>query len=458
MNLDAILSRIDDDLDESLERLFAFLRIPSISTDPAYDAACRDAATWLNEDFAAMGFSSKVRPTTGKPMVLAKSNGSADGPTILFYGHYDVQPVDPLDLWEEDPFAPRLVTRADGTRMIVARGACDDKGQLMTFVEAVRAILNVEGRLPVPLTILIEGEEESGSPSLPAFLASAGDELRADAAFVCDTGMWDAETPAIALSLRGLVGEEITVRCANRDLHSGQFGGPARNPNHVLAQILADLHDADGRVAVPGFYDGVVEVPPETKANWDGLGLSAEAFLGPIGLSEPAGEKDRTVLEKVWARPTLEVNGMWGGYTGRGFKTVIPAEARAKVSFRLVGEQEPERLREAFRAFVRERVPADCSVEFAEHGGSPALTVPVDWPMLRLGQEALADEWGRPTAMVGMGGSIPIVHAFKHKLGMDSLMIGFALEDDNVHSPNEKYDLTSFHKGIRSWARVLAAL
>lgn len=460
MDIEAILARVDADLDGSLKRLFELLSIPSISTDPAYDADCRRAARWLADDFAVLGFTADVRETEGKPIVLAKSNGNApvEKPHILFYGHYDVQPVDPVGLWDEDPFKPRLVTRPDGSTIIVARGACDDKGQFMSFVEAVRAILAVEGRLPAPMTILIEGEEESGSRSLPGFLREAADELRADAAFVCDTGMWDEDTPAIALSLRGLVGEEVTVRCASRDLHSGQFGGPARNPNHVLAAILASLHDADGRVTIPGFYDGVTEPSAEQKANWDGLGLAPEDILGPIGLREPAGETGRTVLEQLWSRPTAEVNGMWGGYTGRGFKTVIPAEASARISFRLVGDQDPARIREAFRAFVRQRVPADCSVSFAEHGAGPAFRVPSDWAMLTTAQEALRTEWGTDVAMIGMGGSIPIVHDFKHKLGMDTLMIGFALEGDNVHSPNEKYDLKCFHKGIRSWARVLAAL
>ncbi|MCF3935581.1 dipeptidase [Acuticoccus sp. M5D2P5] len=460
MDIDAILKRIDDNLDESLGRLFQLLSIPSISTDPAYDGECHRAAAWLREDLAALGFLAEVRETEGKPMVLGLANevASSDSPHILFYGHYDVQPVDPLDLWEDDPFAPRLVSREDGSQMIVARGACDDKGQLMTFIEAMRAIIAVEGRLPVPVTVLIEGEEESGSPSLPGFLAKAADEIRADAAFVCDTGMWDRDTPAIAMSLRGLVGDEIVIRAANRDLHSGVFGGAARNPNHVLAQILADLHDETGKVMIPGFYDGVGEPAPETKANWEGLGMTAEKFLGPIGLSQPAGEEGRTVLEQTWSRPTCEINGMIGGYTGRGFKTVIPSEASAKVSFRLVGEQDPDTLRKNFRAFVTERVPADCTVTFHAHGAGPALSVDEDWPMLKKGAEALAKEWETTTAMVGMGGSIPIVHDFKHKLGMDTLMIGFALEDDNVHSPNEKFDLKCFHKGIRSWARVLAAL
>jgi acetylornithine deacetylase/succinyl-diaminopimelate desuccinylase-like protein len=461
MDIDAILNRIDSRLDESLERLFQLLSIPSISTDPAYDRDCHRAAEWLRDDLAALGFMAEVRETEGKPVVLgfpAEPVPSNAAPRILFYGHYDVQPVDPLELWDQDPFSPRLVERDDGRKVIVARGACDDKGQLMTFVEAMRAILAVEGRLPVPVTVMIEGEEESGSPSLPGFLAQAGEEIRADAAFICDTTMWDPDTPAIALSLRGLVGEEVTIRAAERDLHSGQFGGAARNPNHVLATILVALHDEAGRVTIPGFYDGVGEPTPETLENWKSLGMTPEKFLGHIGLSEPAGEEGRSILEMVWSRPTCEVNGMWGGYTGAGFKTVIPAEAHAKVSFRLTGDQSPTKVREAFRAFVKARVPADCSAAFTQHGTGPALRVPEDWSMLDVGRRALEAEWDRPAAMVGMGGSIPIVHDFKHKLGMDSLMIGFALDDDQVHSPNEKYDLKSFHKGIRSWARVLAAL
>ena len=460
MNTETILSHVDEALPESLDRLFALLKIPSISTDPAFASECRRAGQWVVDELATIGFAAELRETAGHPMVLAKSNGLAsdDAPHVLFYGHYDVQPVDPLELWHQDPFDPSIKTREDGRKVIVARGACDDKGQFMSFIEAVRAIVAVEGRLPARLTVLIEGEEESGSPSLPGFLAEASEEIRADAAFVCDTGMWDATTPAIALSLRGLVAQDVIVRAANRDLHSGQFGGVARNPNHVLARIVADLHDADGRVMIPGFYDEVGEPDAATKANWEGLGASETTMLAPIGLERSAGEVGRTVLEQVWARPTCEVNGFAGGYAGAGFKTVIPAEARAKISFRLVGEQDPQAVREAFKAFVRERVPDDCSVEFIDHGAGPATRIATDWPFLTLGQRALEAEWGRTPAMVGMGGSIPIVNDFKHKLGMDSLMIGFALEDDNVHSPNEKYNLTSFHKGIRSWVRVLTAL
>jgi acetylornithine deacetylase/succinyl-diaminopimelate desuccinylase-like protein len=455
--LDAVLDHIDRNLDKSLERLFALLRIPSISTDPAYKQHCRAAADHLAAELAAIGFAPEVRPTPGHPVVIAKG-GDGAGPRLLFYGHYDVQPVDPLELWESPPFEPRLATLSDGRKAIVARGACDDKGQVMTFVEACRAFKAVTGSLPAPITMMIEGEEESGSKHLFDFVRANADELKLDLALVCDTGMWDSATPAVTTSLRGLVYEEVKLRCADRDLHSGLFGGAAQNPIRVLAKILAALHDDRGRVTLPGFYDGVHELPPDIRADLEGLGLTAEAFLGPVGLKVPAGDADRLVIEQITTRPTCDVNGIIGGYTGEGAKTVIPAQASAKVSFRLVGDQDPERVRTAFRAFVRERLPPDCSVEFVSHAGSPAIQLPYDSPALAKARAALAAEWGRKAVTIGSGGSIPIVGDFKRVLGMDTLMVGFALDDDRVHSPNEKYDLKSFHKGTRSWARILAAL
>jgi acetylornithine deacetylase/succinyl-diaminopimelate desuccinylase-like protein len=328
----------------------------------------------------------------------------------------------------------------------------------MTFVEACRAWKKVHGSLPCRITILFEGEEESGSPSLKPFIEANAAELKADFALVCDTSMWDEATPAISVSLRGLVGEEITVKAANRDLHSGHFGGAAANPIRILTRILADVHDETGRVTIPGFYDGVEETPTQILDSWNGLGMTAEKFLGPIGLSEPAGEKGRSVLELIWARPTAEFNGITGGYTGKGFKTVIAAEASAKVSFRLVHKQDPVKIRAAFREFVEARIPADCSVEFEPHGGSPAIQLSYDSPFLTTAQGALTDEWNKPAVMIAMGGSIPIVGDFKSMLGMESLLVGYALEDDRIHSPNEKYNLASFHKGQRSWARILDAL
>ena len=451
-----VLDQIDRDLPQALERLSALLRIASISTDPAHAGDVDKAADWLVAELNALGFSARKDATSGHPMVVAQG-GAAEGPHLLFYGHYDVQPVDPLDLWESDPFDPQIQDTPKG-RVIRARGASDDKGQLMTFVEACRAWLAVHGSLPVKLTFCLEGEEESGSPSLVPYLEANRDALRADLALICDTGLFDAQTPGITTMLRGLLGEEITIHGPARDLHSGSFGGAAMNPARVLTRILADLHDDQGGVTVPGFYDDVPEIPDELRAQWDGLGFDADDFLGRVGLSVPAGEKGRTALEMIWARPTCEINGMISGYTGAGFKTVLPAQASAKVSFRLVGQQDPHKLRKAFRDFVTARVPADCRVEFHEHGASPASVMETSHPAFEAARGALSDEWPKPAAFVGAGGSIPIAGYFKSILGMDSMLVGFAKDDDQIHSPNEKYDLDSFHRGIRSWARILDAV
>jgi acetylornithine deacetylase/succinyl-diaminopimelate desuccinylase-like protein len=455
--LDRVLARIDHDLEAALERLFAVLRIKSISTDPAFAADCRACAEWHVADLASIGFEASARDTPGHPIVVAHDRG-APGPSALFYGHYDVQPVDPLNLWDRDPFEPFIETRPDGTRAIRARGASDDKGQLMTFVEACRAWQAVAGRLPIAVSVLLEGEEESGGVNLPPFLRANADELRADIGLICDTNMWDPATPAIQTMLRGLCGEEIVIRAADRDLHSGFYGSAAANPNHVLVRILADLRDADGRVTVPGFYDGVPELPAALRAQWEQLPFDPAAFLGAVGLSVPAGEKGRSVLEMTWSRPTCEINGMGGGYQGEGFKTVIPAEASAKISFRLVFDQDPHKVRAAFRDFVRARVPADCSVEFREHGAGSAIRFPIEAPAFGKTREALTAEWGREAFFIGGGGSIPVTHELKNALGMDVVLAGFALDDDRIHSPNEKYELESFRRGIRSWARILDAL
>jgi len=341
--LDAVLATIDTDLGRSLDRLFAFLRIPSVSTDPAYKDQCRLAADHIAADLGSIGFTTSVRPTAGHPVVIA-SAGNGAGPRVLFYGHYDVQPVDPLDLWETPPFEPRIATLPGGRKTIVARGACDDKGQVMTFVEACRAFRSVTGRLPLGVTVIIEGEEECGSKNLPALVAASAAELKADIALVCDTNMWDLSTPAITTSLRGLVYDEVKITAADRDLHSGLFGGAAQNPIRVLTKILAAIHDDNGRITIPGFYDGVRELPPEIRRQWEALGLTAESFLGQVGLRVPAGEKDRLLIEQLSSRPTCDVNGIVGGYTGEGSKTVIPSQASAKVSFRLVGDQNPDKV------------------------------------------------------------------------------------------------------------------
>jgi acetylornithine deacetylase/succinyl-diaminopimelate desuccinylase-like protein len=460
--LPAVLNRIDADLDASLARLFTLLRMPSISTDPAYKGDCADAASLLTADLMSMGFDASVRPTPGHPMVVAHSQAKGgtdeDGPHLLFYGHYDVQPVDPLTLWDRPPFDPAVETRSDGSKLIRARGAVDDKGQLMTFLEACRAWKAETGTLPCRVSILLEGEEESGSPSLVPFMQANAEELKADFALICDTGMWDKNTPAMSTMLRGLMGDEVTIEAADRDLHSGMFGGLARNPIHVLSKIIASFHDEDGRVTLPGFYDGVPELSADIARQWAALGFDAGTFLGDVGLSVPAGESGRTPLEALWARPTLELNGIAGGYAGAGFKTVLPGQATAKISCRLVGDQDPHAIRKALRARITELLPADCTATFHEHGSSKACVMDVTAPEFEAARVALTEEWGNEAAFVGCGGSIPIAGHFQTILGMESMLIGFGLEDDRMHSPNEKYEMSSFHKGTRSWARILAAL
>ncbi|MGK0187482.1 MAG: acetylornithine deacetylase/succinyl-diaminopimelate desuccinylase-like protein [Verrucomicrobiales bacterium] len=454
--LNTVLAQLESDQSFALERLFGLLRIESISTDPAYSDACLAAADWLVADLQSIGFEATRRDTPGHPMVVAHSP-KKEGPRFLFYGHYDVQPVDPLDLWARPPFDP-AIEETPGGKVIRGRGAGDDKGQLMTFIEACRAYKKVTGELPANITIFLEGEEESGSPSLVPFLEANSDELRADIALVCDTGMWDAETPSISTMLRGMVGEEVTITAANKDLHSGLYGGPAINPIRVLTRILSNLHDENGRITLPGFYDGVTEIPDAVKAQWKSLGFDADAFLGAVGLSHPAGEKGYSALEQIWARPTCDVNGINSGYTGPGFKTVLPAQAMAKVSFRLVGEQDPDKIQETFEQYVRDSLPPDCSVEFVSKNNAAATVMPINAPEFVKAQKALTEEWGKEALFAGGGGSIPVVGHFLEILKMDSLLVGFGLDDDAIHSPNEKYNLVSFQKGARSWARILDAL
>jgi len=455
--LEKTLSTIDDNMDGALDRLFELLKIESVSTDPAYKASCAKAGQWLVDELNSLGFDASLRETPGHPMVVAHHEGPQGAPHVLFYGHYDVQPVDPIELWDTPPFEPTM-KEINGAKRIYARGSSDDKGQLMTFVEACRGWKEATGALPCRVTILFEGEEESGSPSLVPFLEVTAEELKADIALVCDTNMWDANTPAITTALRGMASDEVTIHAANRDLHSGYYGGAAQNPIHVLSKILADMHDESGAVTLEGFYEGVEETPDDIKKMWDGLGFSAKDFLGDIGLSMPSGEANRSILEQTWARPTAEVNGITGGYTGEGFKTVIAAQASAKVSFRLVGKQDPEKVAAAFRKHINDRLPEDCTATFIEHGRNPATQLDYNLPELKKAAKALTEEWDKEAAVIAGGGSIPIVGNFKRQLGMDSLLIGYALSDDAIHSPNEKYELKSFQKGARSWARVLEAL
>ncbi len=455
MGLDAVLNRIDEDQPAALDRLLELLRIPSISTDPAYADKCGEAAKWLVADLQSLGLKASARATGGHPMVVGHLDGP--GPHLLFYGHYDVQPVDPLALWDRDPFDPQIEETPNG-QIIRGRGSCDDKGQLMTFVEACRAWKAVHGSLPCKLTFLFEGEEESGSPSLVPFLKDNAKELTADIALICDTSLFASAVPAITTQLRGMLSEEIAITGPSRDLHSGMYGGIAMNPIRVLSQIISSLHDPSGAVSLAGFYDGVAELAPEIRAQWQNLAFDHRAYLGDVGLSEPAGEADRTPLEMMWSRPTCDVTGIWGGYIGEGFKTVLPSQASAKISFRLVGTQDPKAIHKSFVAHVEAMLPPDFTVEFPLGNGAPASQMSTKNPAFEKARAALSDEWPQPAAYVGCGGSIPIAGHFQELLGMDAMLIGFGKDDDQIHSPNEKYDVESFHKGTRSWARILAAL
>jgi len=455
MTIEKVLDQIDADLPQSIERLCELLRIPSISTDPVFKGDCATAADWLVADLESIGATASKRPTPGHPMVVGHIDG--DGPHILFYGHYDVQPVDPLDLWDNDPFDPQLEETAKG-KVIRGRGSSDDKGQLMTFVEACRSWKAVHGNLPCRITFFFEGEEESGSPSLIPYMKENAKELKADIALICDTGLFESRVPSIVTMLRGLLGEELIITGPDKDLHSGMYGGAAINPIRVLLRIIASLHDDQGRITVPGFYDGVPELPQDIRAQWDGLNFDHKAFLGGVDLNTPAGEQDRSALEMIWSRPTCDVNGINGGYTGDGFKTVLPSKASAKISFRLVGQQDPIAIRANFRKMVQDMLPPDCSVEFKAHGASPASQMSTNHPAFDQARTALSDEWPDAAAFVGCGGSIPIAGHFKTYLDMDAMLIGFGKDDDQIHSPNEKYDVESFHKGIRSWARILDAM
>jgi acetylornithine deacetylase/succinyl-diaminopimelate desuccinylase-like protein len=443
---------------EAHARLMDFLTIPSVSAQPAHADDCRRAAAWASRELDGIGFSTRIVETQGHPVVLAQHPGpGGDAPHLLYYGHYDVQPAEPLELWTSPPFAPAIVEGRHGPK-VVARGAVDDKGQVAMWLEALRAWHQVGGGPPARITVVLEGEEEVGSPNLETFLHAHADELRSDVAIISDTGMWDIDTPAITTRLRGLVYAELRVRGPSRDLHSGLFGGSALNPINALTTILGTLHDDRGRVQLPGFYDGVAEARPAEAADWDRLGFDEGEFLSEIGLAVPAGERGRLGLDRMWARPTADINGIWGGYAGPGAKTVIASEAGAKVSFRLVAGQDPAKILEGFRQHVASHAPADLHTEIETFGMAPGFEVASGNAWVEKARTILADEYGRPAVLIGSGGSIPVVESLRRILGLDTLLMGFGLPDDQVHSPNEKFDLRCLDHGTNAHARLLGAI
>jgi acetylornithine deacetylase/succinyl-diaminopimelate desuccinylase-like protein len=457
-HLEKVLATLDAARDATEASLAEWLRIPSISAQPAHAPDCRRAATWLGEQLEALGFTVGLKETPTHPVVIATHPGPGPhAPHVLIYGHYDVQPPEPLELWTSPPFEPAFIDGPRGRR-VVARGAVDDKGQVLTWLAALRAWNSVAGGPPVRVTVLVEGEEEVGSPNLDAVLEAEQAILTADVAIISDTNMWDATTPALTISLRGMAYVQIDLRLGTRDLHSGLFGGSAGNALNVLTRVLGDLHDEEGRIQIPGFYDGVIEPGGNERAAWDALGFDEAAFLGGQGLSVPGGEAGRSGLERLWARPTADINGIWGGYTGEGSKTVIAHEGHAKLSCRLVPGQDPARIVEGIREFVQARLPADAELSLQVFASTPGIAIPSESPALSAARAALQDEFGKPAVLAGGGGSIPVVESLKRILGLDSLLMGFGLDDDQVHSPNEKFELACLHAGARSHARLLARL
>lgn len=455
--LDPVLQRIDEELENAIGRWSDLLRIPSVSADPAYADDVRRAADWLASDLRELGFEVEIQETPGHPVVLAHHPGPEGAPHLLYYGHYDVQPADPVELWDTGPFEPTIVDGPHGRRM-VCRGAVDDKGQLMLWLEALRAWKAVHGSLPVAATVVLEGEEEVGSLNLRDFLAANRDRLDADVCVVSDTTMLDVDTPAITYMLRGLLYTEITCRGPEMDLHSGFYGGGIPNPLNALTRILGNLHDDAGRVRIPDFYADVTEPGAEELATWHALDVDESAFLESVGVDAGTGEVDRSLVERLWSRPTGDINGIVGGYTGAGAKTVLPAEASAKVSFRLVPDQDPDRIIAGWRTFLDTHTPPGCRTELTVHSAAPAIRIPTDSRYLQAARAALATVYDRDTALIGCGGSIPVAAWVRDVLGYDTLFMGFGLEDDRMHSPNEKFEVICFERGIRAHAALLAQL
>ena len=445
------MNQIDTYLDEHRDRfedeLCELLRIPSVSADSAHRDDVRRAAEWVADQFRGMKLATEVIETAGHPIVYAQSPAVPGAPTALVYGHYDVQPPEPLDLWTSPPFEP---TRRDGN--LYARGATDDKGQMLTHVKSVQAWLDTKGSLPINVKFLIEGEEEVGSAHLDAFIEANREKLSCDCVVISDTCQLGPGRPAITYGLRGIAYYELRLQGPDRDLHSGSFGGAITNPANVLARMIAALLDENGRVQVPGFYDDVVELSDEEREQFRALDFSNEEFLKKVGVSGAVGEEGYTILERRWARPTCDVNGLWSGYQGEGEKTVLPASAGAKFSFRLVPNQCPQKVSDSLEAFLQGMIPPGIEMKLIRSHGAPGVVVPLDSPYMRAAARAIEQGFGTGPVFIREGGSIPVVNTFGELLGVDTLLLGWGLDDDNTHSPNEKFHLADFHRGIKASA------
>ncbi|MFL5673568.1 MAG: dipeptidase [Chloroflexota bacterium] len=450
----ALDAHLDGTRDARLESYKDFLRIPSISAIPAHADDCRAAAGWLADALTAAGLENvEVAETGGHPVVYADWLHAGGQPAVIVYGHYDVQPVDPLELWQSTPFEPIVV----GDRLL-ARGAADDKGQIHAHVMAAAALLATRGAFPINVRYVFEGEEESSSVHLDAWLEANRDRLAADVAIISDSGFFEGNIPAITLSLRGIMYAQIDVVGTDVDLHSGGYGGVVQNPANALAQIIAGLKGPDGRIRIPGFYDDVVALPEEDRAALAALPFDEDAYLQRLGLPTLVGETGYTTLERRAIRPTLDVNGIWGGFMGEGSKTIIPAHAHAKVSCRLVADQDPDRIFEAFRAYVEEIAPPGVRTSVRSLGGGHPSLTPMDHPATLAAARALEATFGQPPVYIREGGSIPVCASFSSILGLPVVLLGITPPDDNAHAPNEWMDLRNYETGIRTFARMFDEL
>ncbi len=451
------MTRVDDYLERHRgrfeEQLKDLLRIPSISAQPGHDPDTRRAAEFVRDDLRAVGLAADLISTKRHPIVYAEWLGAPGKPTLLIYGHYDVQPPEPLEPWLSPPFEP---TVRDGN--LFARGATDDKGQMFTHLKAAEGWLKTEGSLPVNVKFLIEGEEEIGGASLEAYVAEQSRRLACDYAVISDTSQFAPGMPAITYGLKGLAYFEILVQGANRDLHSGTYGGAVANPLNALATILAGLKDPDGKIQIEGFYNDVKPLEDWERSAFAGLPFSEADFRADLGVPALTGESGYTTLERKWARPTCDVNGLFGGYSGPGPKTVLPCKAGAKLSFRLVPDQDPKTIDSLFRAHVQKHTPPGVKVEVITHHGAPAVLVNVDTPGFRAGVRAIEAGFGTKPVFIREGGSIPVVGLLKQHLHVDTLLLGWGQNDDNLHGPNEKFSLADFHRGIKASAHLLYEL